>query len=279
MSRLATRMLRPLMLDAVRALLFAAQPSILSCRRRPSQGSPTASGQVQLDGPRAFELIGMDFAVDDTWRPWLLEANMSPNMCEDCRGEHASTLRAWAQEATASLLSIVVAHHNGQLPIPSVAELEALSAGQAPSARLFQAPHCTTFGSAGSAGTAGCSGRASCHGARALGVPGCLARGLDLGAPCSPWLLSLREPASEEEASSATARDRVPPPREPSRGFPNVPTARTGGRSVSTGPARGSRHAAGVDRASRPGLAAQATAGYDHRPLPKLATHIPDAGV
>lgn len=263
----------PLMLDAVRALLFAAQPSVLSCRRRPSQGRSSLSSQAQLDGPRAFELIGVDFAVDDTWRPWLLEANISPNMCEDCDGEHASALRACAQDATESLLSIVVAHHAGQLPLPSPAELDALGAslggtgGSAePPERLFQTVHTTDPGVIGG----GC-----CYGARVMSVPVCLARGLDVGAPCNPWLLALREPTLEDARPPVQHSGSS---REASCGLP--PVTRAGerplrARSASTGTPRGTRATPGArcrpgDRASR----GQASSGYVRCPLPKLAARV-----
>mmetsp|Transcript_56887 Transcript_56887/g.133675 ORF Transcript_56887/g.133675 Transcript_56887/m.133675 type:complete len:715 (+) Transcript_56887:42-2186(+) len=89
----------PQLLDGVRSVLLAAQPAL-------SRG--TRANQQE----RAFELYGFDFALDKDMRPWLLEANCSPDMLagED-GGPH---MQQWAREASSSLLDLICALPQGR---------------------------------------------------------------------------------------------------------------------------------------------------------------------
>jgi len=175
----------PQICDAVRAVLFAVRGELLlgsdgsTTRRRPSQTADRPSG------PRAFELFGIDFAVDESWRPWLLEVNTSPNMLEDCDGEYAAELRGWAQSATESLLHIAVAHHTQTLQLPELDDLDrrAPAVGTDEVERLFPAGSLLQ----------GHSGAECCYGVSVASTPLCLVAGLELGAPYGAWRLVVRE--------------------------------------------------------------------------------------
>lgn len=68
----------PLMMDATRCALLASQDAVVHAHhtyaKRVAARHP---GRVPKEGPRAFELYGMDFSLDFELRPWLLEANVS----------------------------------------------------------------------------------------------------------------------------------------------------------------------------------------------------------
>ena len=58
----------------------------------------------------SFELFGFDLLIDDTYKPWLLEANASPSMDRD-----AAPLRKMVDEGLEDLLSVVLAlNHEGR---------------------------------------------------------------------------------------------------------------------------------------------------------------------
>ena len=77
----------PQILDIVRAVLLASRDEVLRAERESRRKRKPGPS-----GPRAFELFGLDVALDEDWRPWLLEVNTSPNMLEDCEGEHQEEL-------------------------------------------------------------------------------------------------------------------------------------------------------------------------------------------
>merc|ERR1712060_879288 len=68
----------PLMLDAVRAVLLSCRDAVLCSEWDALKTKPSAENS----GPRAFELIGFDFALDANWDPWLLEGNIFIDMLE-----------------------------------------------------------------------------------------------------------------------------------------------------------------------------------------------------
>mmetsp|Transcript_26707 Transcript_26707/g.61475 ORF Transcript_26707/g.61475 Transcript_26707/m.61475 type:complete len:757 (-) Transcript_26707:44-2314(-) len=168
----------PLLLDAVRAALLAARDGVLGCCH---------DERIRRQSPRAFELFGFDFALDEDWRPWLLEANISPNMLEDCTSAHAVELVEQSKSATRSLLTIAVACHRKQLQIPTAAELvnrEATEEVTAPVERLFSETQTHA--------------EDTCYGAAVAQVPACLVRGLQVHPICGDWLLVLRQRAVDE---------------------------------------------------------------------------------
>jgi len=163
----------PLMLDAVRAALFASRASVIhegEVYRAAHPNSPS--------GPTAFELVGLDFGIDNDMRPWLYEANISPNMLGRCE-----FLRAWAEESMESLLSIVLAFHEGKLVLPTSSELDAMP-GQDCLERLFP-PGVVPRGRHTDA----------CYGQEVSNTQPALVAGLDLGpeSPCGKWLLVVKE--------------------------------------------------------------------------------------
>eukprot|EP00931_Biecheleriopsis_adriatica_P095207 TRINITY_DN6883_c0_g1_i2.p1 TRINITY_DN6883_c0_g1~~TRINITY_DN6883_c0_g1_i2.p1 ORF type:complete len:786 (+),score=183.22 TRINITY_DN6883_c0_g1_i2:34-2391(+) len=171
----------PKLLDAVRATLLAGRSAVLGHRDEEVRG-------FKQRGPRAFELFGLDFAIDECWNPWLLEMNTSPCMLEDCGGEYVDELKAWAREATESLIEIAMQAHSGDFKIPSYSELKQRGSDEA------EKPLCRLFGPDGPDPNA--AGHASgnfCLGASVAKVPTCLVGGLDLGGPCSRWRLIIRD--------------------------------------------------------------------------------------
>merc|ERR1712216_627926 len=87
----------PQLLDAVRATLLAVQDGVcgieLEVRSSRTLGTP--------NGPSAFELFGFDFIIDETWKPWLLEVNRSPDMLGTCE---VPKLQKWSEQALEELL-------------------------------------------------------------------------------------------------------------------------------------------------------------------------------
>lgn len=171
----------PRMLDAIRASLLVERDLILG-------------RDWEQPRPRTFELIGYDFVIDEEWMPWLLEANLMPMMLDDCR---VPELRRWVDEATETLLATTLRYFNGTLRLPNASELEtsynavehACGAERAFSEELLHHCHTDQFW---------------CYGKDVLCIPPCLVRGLDVGHPCGPWLLVLRE----QELPVSTIWDR-----------------------------------------------------------------------
>jgi len=87
----------PRMLQAVRACVRSCQVD------------------VGYHHPGCFELFGFDFLLDEDLEPWLLEANSSPDLCED----GGPSLRRLSEDAMTELLKLVPALHNGLVDMPS----------------------------------------------------------------------------------------------------------------------------------------------------------------
>eukprot|EP00928_Gymnodinium_smaydae_P016239 TRINITY_DN16064_c0_g1_i1.p1 TRINITY_DN16064_c0_g1~~TRINITY_DN16064_c0_g1_i1.p1 ORF type:complete len:546 (-),score=90.55 TRINITY_DN16064_c0_g1_i1:124-1761(-) len=182
----------PLMMDAVRASLFACQDMAFG---------PLVHGRPRKPGPPAFELFGYDFALDDEWRPWLLEANMAPSMLDDCT---MPALVSFRQEATEAMLASVLAYRRGELHVPDEGALHAVPAPEAEAVpRLFQdlAGGCGGYGNFAGGDGGGPPPRQagqSCYGQPVANVPACLVNGLSVGYPLGRWLLILRTASSTE---------------------------------------------------------------------------------
>ncbi|CAD7961220.1 unnamed protein product [Amoebophrya sp. A120] len=97
----------PLMLDAARCALLASQDAVTHAHftytKKAASKLERVGRQVQ-DGPKAFELYGVDFSLDYELRPWLLEANVSP----DLLGHSGKTLKQQSRDALDELLTIVL---------------------------------------------------------------------------------------------------------------------------------------------------------------------------
>lgn len=93
----------PRMLDAVRTCVRSSQVDV-SCHK---------------DG--CFELFGFDFLLDTDLEPWLLEANSSPDLCEDA----GPSLRRLAESALTELFCMVPALHAGTMELPQSSVLGA----------------------------------------------------------------------------------------------------------------------------------------------------------
>mmetsp|Transcript_46820 Transcript_46820/g.74739 ORF Transcript_46820/g.74739 Transcript_46820/m.74739 type:complete len:547 (+) Transcript_46820:51-1691(+) len=171
----------PLILDAVRAAILSTADLSLG---------PTVHGRPRKPCPPTFELFGFDFALDDEWKPWLLEVNRSPAMLDDTT---IPALLEFADTATESMLTMAFAYYeDGSLVIPSVEELELREAPEAStSERLFseildpsQKRH---------------SPHKWCYGKEVMKIPPCLVQGLSLGPPCGQWLLVYRTPTRDKK--------------------------------------------------------------------------------
>lgn len=202
----------PLMLDSVRATLLATQSKVLA---RGQDLLLQAANQAQVErgtsGPNAFELFGFDFVVDEDFRPWMLEANVSPDMLSEC---DIDQLQGWSEKAIEGLLGIVLAHRGKTLNIPKIQELQAWGTNAGSSRSIVNAMQEQSAGTTKSSDELVVSERLFgrdedggdfqahdsnlCYGSIVSKIPECLVRGLDLGPPCNGWLLFLREKSLEE---------------------------------------------------------------------------------
>eukprot|EP00929_Paragymnodinium_shiwhaense_P058421 TRINITY_DN29250_c0_g1_i2.p1 TRINITY_DN29250_c0_g1~~TRINITY_DN29250_c0_g1_i2.p1 ORF type:complete len:762 (-),score=158.68 TRINITY_DN29250_c0_g1_i2:492-2777(-) len=86
----------PRMLAAVRAAVLASQVD------------------VGKHPPGCFELFGFDFILDEDMWPWLLEANSSPDLCEDA----GPSLRRMTEGALNEMLRLVLGLRTGSVQLP-----------------------------------------------------------------------------------------------------------------------------------------------------------------
>jgi len=176
----------PLILDQIRAALLACRDAV-----KVSGETYRASKEVSA-GPDAFEMLGMDVAIDSDMRPWLLEVNVSP----DTLGmTGVDWLQAFAYEALESLLGIVLDSHDSILDLPSDVELGKMK-GADGLERLFTSKVLAK----------GHGDR--CYGRLVAETPPALVGGLDLGGDFGKWLLAFRESA----ANARRCTVGVPPP-------------------------------------------------------------------
>ncbi|CAD7961300.1 unnamed protein product [Amoebophrya sp. A25] len=97
----------PLMLDATRCALLASQDAVVHAHYTYTKKAATrlaSVGRNLQDGPKAFELYGIDFSLDYELRPWLLEANCGP----DLLGHSGPMLKQQARTALDELFTIVL---------------------------------------------------------------------------------------------------------------------------------------------------------------------------
>eukprot|EP00931_Biecheleriopsis_adriatica_P026364 TRINITY_DN16054_c0_g1_i1.p1 TRINITY_DN16054_c0_g1~~TRINITY_DN16054_c0_g1_i1.p1 ORF type:complete len:557 (+),score=125.39 TRINITY_DN16054_c0_g1_i1:762-2432(+) len=87
----------PKMLEAVRTC-------VQSCRE-----------DVGAHPSGCFELFGFDFLLDSEMRPWLLEANSSPDLCEDA----GPSLRGMTETAVTELLQLAVGLQGDDVQLPT----------------------------------------------------------------------------------------------------------------------------------------------------------------
>eukprot|EP00928_Gymnodinium_smaydae_P047793 TRINITY_DN31924_c0_g1_i1.p1 TRINITY_DN31924_c0_g1~~TRINITY_DN31924_c0_g1_i1.p1 ORF type:complete len:740 (-),score=162.22 TRINITY_DN31924_c0_g1_i1:536-2755(-) len=86
----------PRILEVVRACVLASQSDV---------GANTRG---------CFELFGFDFLLDEDMQPWFLEANSSPDLCED----GGPSLRRLTEGALKELLALVFALNSGAVTLP-----------------------------------------------------------------------------------------------------------------------------------------------------------------
>lgn len=172
----------PQLLDAVRASLFAVRDGVVGTEMDHIKHLKTGAPR----GPSAFELFGFDFAVDSDMRPWVLEANTSPDMLRTCE---IPEIVEWADMATEAMLRLAFSYHARKLRIPKPSELEQRHCEEPIGARVFQPGF--TCGGHCEPGT--------CFGEAVAKVPRCLVKGYDIGeASAGGWLLILRERVVDE---------------------------------------------------------------------------------
>eukprot|EP00929_Paragymnodinium_shiwhaense_P067511 TRINITY_DN33972_c0_g1_i1.p1 TRINITY_DN33972_c0_g1~~TRINITY_DN33972_c0_g1_i1.p1 ORF type:complete len:968 (-),score=149.29 TRINITY_DN33972_c0_g1_i1:498-3401(-) len=193
----------PQMLDGARAALLATQSAAVA------EAEDYRWKTKRLDGPRSFELFGFDFALDLDMRPWLLEANCSPDMMPN----GPDWVEEWSDKAVDGLLNIVLDSQEGKLRVGP----EKQPKGDASETDLSRAPSpppeadeelppiearplvCLP------PDEAHCSQGDGCYGARLASVPEKLVRGLKVDA-AEGWLLFLNEAETAPKASSDRAR-------------------------------------------------------------------------
>jgi hypothetical protein len=175
----------PMMLDAVRAAVLATADLSLG---------PQVHGRPRRKCPPTFELFGLDFALDDEWKPWLLEVNRSPAMLDETKIDE---LLHFADEATESMLAMALSYHENALEIPSVEDLERIEAPQACEAeRVFPWKLLETQNSS-----------EWCYGREIMQIPQCLVCGHSLGGLCGRWVLVLRTHERHEKLLERRSKD------------------------------------------------------------------------
>jgi len=119
-------------MDGIRLAVLATQASVMT----ESEEYARTRGK-KLPGPRSFELFGFDFAIDADLKPWLLEANVTPDMLPG----DPEPMATWAWNATEGCLKVITGHQSGELKLPSAEDLEADPSGgedKPPPDRLLQ---------------------------------------------------------------------------------------------------------------------------------------------
>eukprot|EP00931_Biecheleriopsis_adriatica_P104052 TRINITY_DN787_c1_g1_i1.p1 TRINITY_DN787_c1_g1~~TRINITY_DN787_c1_g1_i1.p1 ORF type:complete len:761 (-),score=124.31 TRINITY_DN787_c1_g1_i1:14-2062(-) len=160
----------PCMLDGVRLAVLATQAAVVT-----DSEEYRRSRKTPLPGPRCFELFGFDFALDADLKPWLLEANVTPDMLPD----EPEPIKSWARDATEGLLKIVTRSQSGELRMPAPADLATEPEGVA-AARLLE-PDGSDAGHS-----------EFCLRRRVNRIPPRLVSGFEIE-DCSPWRLVLAE--------------------------------------------------------------------------------------
>lgn len=84
-------------------MLQAVRIAVLACQH-----------QVGSHPKGCFELLGFDFLLDGGMRPWLLEANASPDLCSDA----GPTLRGLVKTKMGQLFHLVSGLHDGTVQFP-----------------------------------------------------------------------------------------------------------------------------------------------------------------
>eukprot|EP00929_Paragymnodinium_shiwhaense_P021418 TRINITY_DN13976_c0_g2_i1.p1 TRINITY_DN13976_c0_g2~~TRINITY_DN13976_c0_g2_i1.p1 ORF type:complete len:832 (+),score=175.10 TRINITY_DN13976_c0_g2_i1:433-2928(+) len=84
-------------------IVAAVQTAVLACQ-----------ADVGQHPEGCFEMFGFDFMLDKHLRPWLLEANASPDLCEDA----GPALRQHTETALGDLFDLVIGLQEGRIRIP-----------------------------------------------------------------------------------------------------------------------------------------------------------------
>jgi tubulin monoglycylase TTLL3/8 len=171
----------PHLVDGVRAVLMSSQSMVVSSAK-------TFASRIRagLDSQQqAFELYGLDFALDNLMKPWLLEVNCSPCMLFEKEND---SLRRWGRDALSGLLDVVLAASEDALTFEASDSVASSSVD-----RPFAHPE--------SQDETHRHERGKCYGQRLADVPPHLISGMHVkGVP--DWLLVLDEvrPSQAKEA-------------------------------------------------------------------------------